>query len=208
MPFLPINKKTFGFVQREKIKGKTQKNKCGRDFLYYCLNYYYPQKFNSKNLNPLEIERKRIFGYKISPFFAWTSLQFVKIPKSFNQLDLELQINGRKIHSFSEFLISMCVPNRRSVKETLEEIESAIKNKCAIGIDIALDKTGLFDHVMFVYGYDKDNIYVFDTHQVPGLEYEKMTKDNRFIMKLPKRILSQRWALFSRVWKVSKNPKT
>ena len=59
---------------------------------------------------------------------------------------------------------------------------------------------GLLDHVMFVYRYDESNFYVFDSHQVSNLEYEKADGENRYYMKLPKSIVIKRWSKFGRVW--------
>jgi len=44
---LPTNLDKFGFVEREKKNGKLVKNRCGRDFLYYTLHYYFPQRVQS-----------------------------------------------------------------------------------------------------------------------------------------------------------------
>jgi len=199
--YLPINTKTFGFVEREKQKGRYVHNKCGRDFFYYCLNYYFPNRFNPKHLNHLEIEEKRLFGFKISSYMAWTMLQFIKIAKFLKSNGLSLEINSKKINSFPSFILAILTPNRRSSSLAIKEIERAIDNKQACGIDITLGYL-LLNHVMFVYGYDKDNLYVFDTHPEELLEYKKMTKDKRFIMKLPKSVIKKHWSMFGRVWAI------
>ncbi len=202
--FLPIDIKKFGFVEREKINGKYIKNKCGRDFLYYTLNYYYPNEFNSNKNNPQLIERESLFGLSLPFWLAWTQLQFIRVPRLFKSLNLNLKINNRNIGSFLSFFITILNPNKKSANQAMIEVEKSIKKGIVTGIDIALDKTGLFDHVVFVYGYDKYNFYVFDTHKVNELEYTKITKDNRYILKIPKKVVHKRWTLFSRVWTISK----
>ena len=93
-------------------------------------------------------------------------------------------------------------PNKKSVEEAIEDIECAIKAGIVSGIDISI--SGLLDHIMFVYGYDDEYFYVLDTHQVPGLEYEKTTQDSRYIMKISKETIKRRWNKFGRVWIVKK----
>lgn len=202
MPFLPINLKKFGFVEREKINGKYVHNKCGRDFFYYCLHYYYPKKFNAKRLNPIEINNKRLFGLKVPAYLAWTMLQFIKVPKFIKSQGLVLKINNKKITSFISFMRTILAPSKNSADKAIKEIEKAVDNGIASGIDITL-KYIFLNHVMFVYGYDKNNLYVFDTHPVEMLEYKKITKDKKFIMKLPKDIIKKHWSMFGRVWIVS-----
>ena len=60
---------------------------------------------------------------------------------------------------------------------------------------------GLLYHVMFVYGYDNNNLYVFDTHFVEGIGYER-TNLGEFVFKLPKQKVKERWTRFGRVWNV------
>ena len=77
MTYLLININTFGFVHREKCKGVSVKYKCGRDFLYYALNYYVPSEFNQHINNPEQIEKKRLFGFSVPATLAWTMLPFI-----------------------------------------------------------------------------------------------------------------------------------
>ena len=94
--------------------------------------------------------------------------------------------------------------NGREVTEKFENLEEAIDAGFVVGIDFPFSLLGLINHVIFVYGYDENNLYVFDTHQVLGLEYEKITDDNRYIMKIPKNIIEKRWTRFGRVWVMKK----
>jgi hypothetical protein len=200
---LPININTFGFVHREKCNGVSVRYKCGRDFLYYALNYYIPSKFNQDINNPKQIEKERLFGLPISPPFAWAMLQFIKIPKLLKKYSLDLKINKRKIGSFWSFIVAMIL-SRISHDNAINIIEQNINDGLAVGLDIALRFHGLEDHIMFVYGYDTDNFYVFDTNKIPKLEYEKITDDDKFIMKLPRSVVRVRWKKFSRVWEVGR----
>ena len=77
MRHLPINSTNFGFVDREKIKGKRVTNRCGRDFLYYVLHYFYPEQFNALYNNPLEIEQKKIFGFPVPSGLSFLQIQFL-----------------------------------------------------------------------------------------------------------------------------------
>ncbi|OHA32252.1 MAG: hypothetical protein A2928_01195 [Candidatus Taylorbacteria bacterium RIFCSPLOWO2_01_FULL_45_15b] len=204
MTYLPININTFGFVHREKCKGVSVKYKCGRDFLYYALNYYVPSEFNQHINNPEQIEKKRLFGLSVPATFAWTMLQFIKIPALLKKYSFSIRINKRKVESFLGFLWAI-VFSRISHDESLDLIEQNIDNGSVVGIDIGLRFQGLEDHIMFVYGYDEDNFYVFDTNRIPKLEYEKITNDEKFIMRLPKDAVRKRWKKFSRIWEVKKS---
>jgi hypothetical protein len=73
-----------------------------------------------------------------------------------------------------------------------------------VGINIGLKYGGLLDHVMFVYGYDAEVLYICDTHKVSILEYTKLFDNNRYFMKLSKEIIKKRWTKFSRVWELKK----
>lgn len=201
---LPVDLESFAFIERECVEAKKVKNKCGRDFLYYSLHYYFPDKFNYSVNNPLLIDKNKIFGFPVNENFSWLMVQFYKIPTLFRKMGLSLFISDREINNFFDFLVAMITPNKKSAAEAILDVEKAIDAGCAIGIDISLSFFGLLDHIMFVYGYDEDNMYIFDTHKVPDLEYEKVTTDNRYIMKLPKNIIKKRWGRLGRVWIVKK----
>ena len=104
MNHLPINLDTFGFVQREKYDGVIVKNRCGRDFLYYALHYYYPNEFNPQINNPVDIEKRRLFGFLIHEWFAWTQLQFIDLHNFLESKSLKLVINNIEVKSFSKFI--------------------------------------------------------------------------------------------------------
>ncbi len=205
MIHLPINLDTFGFVQREKNKGISVRNKCGRDFLYYALHYYAPQQFNQNINNPEQIDSKKLFGVNFkgaySALFAWTQIQFFKLPMFLKSLGFRLEVNKLKVNNFFK-LVYVLLFSRMKYEDGIKMIESRVDTGKVSGVDIALKFGGLLDHVMFVYGYDEENLYVFDTHQLSMLEYEKLTPDNRFYMKLPKVIIQKRWKRWSRVWSI------
>lgn len=203
MTNLPIDLDTFGFVEREKKNGVFVKYKCGRDFIYYALHFLLPSVFNAQSNNPVEIDRDRLFG--VSPPFwgAWTQLQFFTMPALLRKHDLQLVINKREINTFTDFF-SVILFSKMEYSKAVSVMEQGVSLGHVVGMDIALRFAGLEDHVMFVYGYDETHWYVFDTHEVKGLEYEKITNDARYIMKISREEVQSRWKRFSRVWEVSK----
>ncbi len=203
---LDLNK--FGFVNREKdSKNRIVKNRCGRDFLYYSLNFIEPEKFNPENLNPLTIENRNIFGLKLPSSFIWTGLTFKNIPKLLSDKGYFLTINSIKIKSYFDIIYSLFFRAPEDFFESMKVLKDCIDNGKIVGIDISISLGGLVDHVMFVYGYDKDNLYVFDTHKAYSINYTKITpeNDNRFIMKLPFSTIEKSWTRFSRIWIIDKS---
>lgn len=191
----------FSFVNREVIDGKKIANKCGRDFLYYSLNYYIPKEFNSSINSPELIDKKNLFGVPTVSWLAWTQVQFIKLPKLLHNHNLRLSINDQEISSYFK-MFKVILFSRKSYTEAITEIQTSINRNEVVGVDISLGMFGLLDHVMFVYGYDDENLYVFDTHKTPALEYDSIQDSNYF--KLPKSIVKKRWTRFGRVWKVSR----
>jgi len=51
---------------------------------------------------------------------------------------------------------------------------------------------------MFVYGYDDENFYVFETTRAP-IEYLPYL-ENPHVMKISKLEIKKRWGRFGRVW--------
>ncbi len=198
---LPRELNEIAFVQREKCGGKTVANKCGRDFLYYALNYYRPNLHNVLRGSPLDIERRSLFGLQIPSWFVWTFLSFCKVPHYLASLGLGLLINNRRVKDFPQF-VRVAMSKAYSADDALRIIERSVDAGIASGIDVSIALGGLIDHVMFVYGYDANNLYVFDTHKVKRLEYEKLTPqgDGRYLMRLPKSVIRKRWSRFNRVW--------
>jgi hypothetical protein len=192
----------ISFVERERVNGKYVKNRCGRDFLYYSLNYLFPNEFNSKTNNPLQIERKRLFGWKIPAILSLTQLQFIYLPEFLRSKNLELLINKREINTYYDFFDSILF-SRIKIDEAIDIIESRIKENKIVGLDIPLKFKGLLDHVLFVYAFDEKYFYVCDTRQVPGLKYEKIGINNYF-MKISKEEVKNKWNTFARVWEVDK----
>lgn len=190
----------FSFIEREKEDGKPLKFKCGRDFLYYALNFYLPQEFNRSKNNPQEIDRLALFGLPMPPHFAWTQIQFANIAKLLNKYNLRLYINDIEIKGYFSMVYGILF-SRKSYKTAIADIETAINMGEATGIDISLGMYGLVDHVLFVYGYDDLNLFVFDSHHVPILEYERIHPDV-FYFKLPKKLIKARWTKFGRIWKI------
>jgi|TARA_Y100000310_G_scaffold162451_1_gene162429 ABC-type glycerol-3-phosphate transport system substrate-binding protein len=202
---LPGDLESFGFVTREKVNGRTIINKCGRDFLYYALNYYKPDIFNPSKYNPIQIDKEHLFGIPMPAMFAWTQLQFIYIPQLLRKYNLELSINGKKITNFLEFLLAIMIPSFQSIDKVLQKVIDNVDGKIVTGIDISIGIGGLLDHVLFVYGYDDGYLYVIDTHQLEKLEYKKIGSGNNYLMKLSKDIVRKRWGPFGRVWSIQ-NP--
>ena len=204
---LNIDLDKFGFVQRERINNKALADQCGRDFFYYVLNYYFPDLHNKNKGNPQEISKSGLFGWSWLPvWLIWTGLTFKNVSKYLKSLGLKFYINNKEIKNYFDFFLGMLPLRSLSFEKGIMEIEKAVDSGHVVGVDISIALGGLADHVMFVYGYDDGNLYVFDTHQAGGLEYEKLTPegDNRFIMKLPREIVRKRWTVFNRVWVVKK----
>lgn len=195
---------SFGFVERERRNGKQLHFKCQRDFLYFSLNFYYPDTFNASACNPEEIDRTRLFGTPVPKYLAWTQIQYIKMPAFLRKHGLVLYINNWKITSYFD-LMSAIVFSRMPLGEAIHSLENAIKNNvaCAIDIPIAKKQFVLFDHVMFVYGYDENYVYIFDTLTVPGLAYERVRDDIHYF-RLPRTVIQKNWCLFGRVWRVEK----
>jgi hypothetical protein len=203
---LDLNK--FGFVNREKnINGFLVKNRCGRDFLYYALNFIDPEEFNPNNFNPVNIEKNNIFGLRLPSSFIWTGLTFKNIPKLLSDKGYFLTINSIKIKSYLDIVYSLFFKAPKNFSESMEILKNGIDDGKIVGIDISISLGGLIDHVMFVYGYDRDNLYVFDTHKAYSIDYTKITPehDNRFIMKLPFNTVEKSWTRFSRIWLIEKS---
>lgn len=192
--------KTFSFYEREKVGGMYVRNKCGRDFLYYALHYYFPQKFNSEHGNPVEIDKKRLFGISVPSWLAWTQIQFVYVARFFRVKKLVLQINERVITSFFGF-VSAILFSRISYERAVNVVEESVRADKVCAIDVSLGWWGLLDHVLFVYGFDEDYLYVVDTHCVANLPYEKMEYGD-YYFRLPKQVIRDRWTHFGRVWQV------
>ncbi len=205
MKTLPINLNTFGFVRREEKNGKPIIFRCGRYFLYYALAYYEPDTFNPNGFCPAEIERKGIFGLQMPWWMMWSALQFTKVPSTLKQNGLYLSINGKHIRHYFDFLFAHVLPKKISVNEALAVVEASVNKGEVSAIDIGIGLFGLVDHVLFVYGYDDENLFVFDTQKLPMLEYDKQTEegDKRFIMKLSKNVVFKRWTRWGRVWTIS-----
>jgi hypothetical protein len=195
--------KKISFFEREKINGKYIANKCGRDFLYYALNYYFPERFNDAIYNPTEIDEKKIFGQPTPSWLSWTQVQFVSVPKLLAEHNLSWFINNQKITSYF-LLVSAILFSRKSYNDAISEIEECVDNDTVCAIDVGLAWFGLLDHVLFVYGYDSENLYVIDSYKVSILEYEKMDV-GRFYFKLPKTVIKKRWTRFGRIWRVTQN---
>jgi len=204
MIHLPIDIKRFGFVEREKVNGTFLKNRCGRDFLYYALHYYYPEVFNPSCNNPEEIEEKRLFGKSVPAVFAWSQLQFISLPKFLRSKSLSLKISNRQINSFKDFFNAILF-SRITYEKAVSKIEVGVREGRVIGIDIAMAFNGLLDHMLFVYGYDDEFYYVCDTRKVPMIQYKKVDKNSDvYYMKISKEEMRKRWKKFSRIWEIEK----
>lgn len=199
MKHLGIDLGTFPFYSREINNGKVVKNRCGRDFLYYALAYYRPERHGQEN-NAFDLEHKGSFGIRVPAWLAWTQIQFLKVPSYLEKENLTLKINGLTIFSFADFVKAILF-SRINLNQALLNIEKAVDGGRASGIDISIGIGGLLDHVMFVYGYDEESLYVFETTETP-IKYESVSKEYPKVMKLPKSEIKRRWTRFGRVWEI------
>lgn len=197
---------TFGFFKREKVFGRTVSNRCGRDFLYYALSYHFPEEFSNDKLNPVEIEKRELFGRRLPDYLIWTGLTFAKVPNFLAQYGLILSINRKRIISYGSFLKALVFSSFSGYDEAADLIKKSVDSGLVAGVDIPIRLGGLVDHVMFVYGYDEESFYVFDTHVAQGVNYSKITspENDRFIMKLPMSEVRKKWNRFSRVWEINR----
>jgi len=164
--------------------------------------FYFPEEFNNTSNNPEKIDKLKLFGRPVSSSFAWTQIQFANVANFLNQKDLKLTINDLDIKGYFSF-VGATLFARKEYNDAIKTVECAIDCNEAVGIDISLGMSGLLDHVLFVYGYDDDNFYVFDTHRVSHLEYESIEGSN-FYYRLSKKVVGSRWTRFGRVWSVKK----
>ena len=196
----------FSFVSRESRNGVTLSNKCGRDFLYFALNFYLPHKFYVQGVCPVEIERQKLFGQPVPKWLAWTHIQFFNMPAYLATQGLKLSINTKVVSSFHSLLSRNLFSGFKvTYMDAINAIQNCIDTNVACGIDIPVRK-GFFvlqDHVMFVYGYDEDNLYVFDTLTVKGFGYEKVPGEIG-LYRLPKSLIQNNWSKFGRFWEVVK----
>lgn len=197
MKNLPIDLNTFPFYEREFSGGKLVRNRCGRDFIYNCLAYYFPKEFGVGMLDARDLERGGYLGVSVPALFAWTQIQFFRLPNYLREKGLVLSINGNRINFFSEFFRSILF-SKMSFVNAMVSVEKAIDEGVAVGIDISVGFGGLLDHVLFVYGYDEENLYVFETTQTP-IKYESVSQFPH-VMKLSKTEVRSRWTRFGRVW--------
>lgn len=200
---------SIGFVEREREDGKQVPFKCGRDFLYYALNFYFPEKFNPSAIGPIEIDRQKLFGSPMPKHLAWTQLQFKDAPNFLKSLGLTLFINNREIRSYAGFMFGNALGgffSSMKFEGAMQEIERCVDANIACAVDMPVGKKWMLflDHVMFVYGYDDDNLYVFDTLSVPLVAYERMNTDVHYY-KLPKAVIRKNWSSLGRVWRIEKS---
>lgn len=194
---------TFGFVEREKrADGEYMQNLCGRDFVYYVLNCLFPDDFSPDAISPQVIDEFGLFGKPMPAKLAWTQIQFSNTAEFLATKGLQLNINDQEIKSYLDFVKAILF-SRKRLDQALQDIERAIDCDQTCGIDISLGLGGLLDHVMLVYGYDEENLYIIDTHKTPKLEYELVDPSYPFYFKLPKGVIQKRWTTFGRVWKVT-----
>ncbi len=200
MKHLDIDLKNFHFYQREKINGKRVHNRCGRDFLYYAFAFYHPDKFGVDKITAYELEHQGHLGLSLPAYLAWTQMQFLRIGKYLKQLGLSLEINNKTINSYGDFV--WATANLRiSYENAISEIEDIVEKGEVAGVDVSIGWGGLLDHVMFVYGYDDENLYIFETTDTP-IKYESISNDHPQVMKLAKSEIRKRWSRFGRVWRV------
>src|SRR3989344_5328369 len=164
---LQINLRSFPFYFRERnTRNKIIRNRCGRDFLYYALVYYFPNYYGANKITPHNVEEQGLFGISVPATLAWTQLQFVRVVKYLNHKGLKLSINQKLINSFPDFFRATLF-SRIGYDDAMLSIIKCVDSNAVAGIDISVGLFGLLDHVIFVYGYDDDNLYVFETTETP-----------------------------------------
>ncbi|OHA24533.1 MAG: hypothetical protein A3B11_00010 [Candidatus Taylorbacteria bacterium RIFCSPLOWO2_01_FULL_44_26] len=200
MKTLSIDLAKFSFYQREIVNGKLVKNRCGRDFVYNALAYYFPDQYGVGRITAFDLEHHKHLGISVPSWLAWTQVQFLNTPKYLKSKGLELKINGRLIKAFQDFVASILF-SRMSFQDAIIEIEKLVDVGKASGIDISMGLGGLLDHVLFVYGYDDDNLYVFETIETK-IQYSIVYPEYPQVKKLSKEEIKKRWTRFGRVWEV------
>lgn len=204
---MPIDTETFGFFHREHHYGREVQNRCMRDFLCYSLEYYVPEHFGPDSISPKIVEKKNLFGLKLPENFMWTGLHLKYVPTLLSTYGLKLKINNKLVPSWWVCFTCLVNPRPISVDHAISILEHCVDNGKTSAIDVTFKKYGVDNHVMFVFGYDDDNFYVFDTHYVDDIGYTKVTghNDRRMIMRLPKEKVREKWTRRARVWVVEKN---
>jgi hypothetical protein len=192
----------ISFVEREKIRGRYVGNRCGRDFLYYAFHYLKPDIYNKSNVDHTKLGKQ--LGLTLPAYMAWTNFQFIRLENVLKEGGFKLKINNVEVGSFFTFLLTILLNISKPFEKVKNKIEENIDNNVVTGIDVSISLSGLLDHVMFVYGYDNDYYYIFDTHQSPKLNYEQVTEEYPFLMKIKKDEVKKRWKMFSRIWEVEK----
>lgn len=199
---------SIGFVTREQKNGKSVSFKCARDFLYYALNFYFPERFSPSALNPKEIDNQELFGTPVPKQLAWTQFHLSRSPQYLHKQGLRLFINNRPVASYLDLLLVNAFGglfSSLSAHQALQEIERCVDANIACAIDVPVGKKWMLflDHVMFVHGYDDENLYVLDTLTVPQVPYERIRDDVHYF-KLPKTTIKKQWSSLGRVWRVER----
>ena len=203
MKTLPIQLENFSFYNREKDKnGKNIKNKCGRDFLYYALVYYFPHEYGNGKITAYDLDHNGYFGIPVSFWLAWLQIQFLRMPKYLVSKNLLLAINKNNIRTFKDFFTSILF-SKNSFQQAINTVRKNIDTQVATGIDISIGIFGLLDHVLFVYGYDNEYLYVFETTKAP-IDYVSIDENFPLIKKISLKEVEKRWTRFGRVWTVEK----
>lgn len=171
--------------------------------MYIALNFYDDKKFNNIKNYPVELEKK--FGIRVNPLLSFTMLQFKDLIKFLTKENYNLSINRKSVTSFRDF-IKQIIFSKISFHQAIDEIKKSIDNNVACGIDVPIKYKGLLDHVMFVYGYDEDNLFVIDTRKVKYLNYSHWQKQ-QFLFRISLEEIENRWTRFGRVWIVKRRQK-
>lgn len=201
---MPVDIETFGFFHREYHYGREIQNRCMRDFLCYALEYYVPEQFGPNSLSPKIIEKKNLFGWKLPENFMWTGLHLKHVPLLLSSYGLKLFINKKPVRTWWACFSSLVNPSPLSADKAISMLEHYVDSGKPSAIDLTLKHYGVDDHVMFVFAYDDNNFYVFDTHYVDDIGYTKITEQNdrRLIMRLSKEKVKEKWTRRARVWVV------
>ena len=202
---LVINPDTFTLVDREEsTDGYIVPNKCGRDFLFYALQFFRPKEFGCSCMyeHPYDLEPR--LGMMVSSRFAWTCLQFYSTPKFLKQRNLYWYINKKPIESCIDVLRMSILGICTNPLFTFDsEIKTSLNNNEVVGIHFCYEYLRR-SHVMFVAGIDDDYLYVCDTHAVVNLPFSiqqiPTTKNKGVLARIAIDDLITHWTPRTQIW--------
>ena len=104
MQHLAIDLEGFNFVTRETLAGKPVIFRCNRDFLYYALTFYHPERFSRATGGAMALEN-RLRGHKAPSWLIWTMFHVAHLPRLLKKYDLQLYLNDKPINSWFSMVL-------------------------------------------------------------------------------------------------------